>query len=185
MVKKFNEFIEEGFLSKTINRSKSGEKRLGDKSPIDNYLKNIEWVDLGHREYLFAKLDFEDRFTTEELLQIKKSLPNGIKMLTRSQHTWLKKKCLLNENKKDGVTFTSEINGEKIYFNNLNPDESHFVYYIGTPMGYDADNEEYACILEYKYGGEKLEKRDIDFSGWNKWYKNTRYTFKLIKSKKQ
>ena len=30
MIKKFNEFIEEGFLSKTINRSKSGEERLED-----------------------------------------------------------------------------------------------------------------------------------------------------------
>ena len=31
MIKKFNEFIEEGFLSKTIGRAKSDEKRLEDK----------------------------------------------------------------------------------------------------------------------------------------------------------
>ena len=35
-VKKFNEFIEEGFLSKTINRSKSGEKRNEDKISIES-----------------------------------------------------------------------------------------------------------------------------------------------------
>ena len=183
MILKFEEFINEGLWAKGIERSKTGEKRQESNSVIDIYLKNVEWVDLGHREYLFAKFDSDVKFTTEELLQIKQSLPSGIKMLTRSQHTWLKKKCVLDKNRKEGVIFTSDINGEKIYFNNLTPDDRYFVYYLGTPMGFDEESEKWACILEYK-SKDKLEKSDIVFSDRNKWYKYTRYTFKLIKSKK-
>ena len=55
MIKKFNEFIQEGFLSKTLSRVKNNEERLEDKSAIkeackliseiiSNYL-NIEYSD--------------------------------------------------------------------------------------------------------------------------------------------
>ncbi|MCM1217055.1 MAG: hypothetical protein NC548_21365 [Lachnospiraceae bacterium] len=46
MVKKFNDFINEGFLSKTINRAKSGGARIEDKLPPNN-LKDLKPIDIG------------------------------------------------------------------------------------------------------------------------------------------
>ena len=41
MVKKFNEFIEEGFMTRTLDRDKSGEKRLENKTLLDEMCKFI------------------------------------------------------------------------------------------------------------------------------------------------
>ena len=41
MVKKFNEFIEEGFMTRTLDRDKSGSKRLEDKTLLDEMCKFI------------------------------------------------------------------------------------------------------------------------------------------------
>ena len=62
MIKKFQEFIEEGFLSKTINRSKSGELRKEDVSPIDAVCNLLSQI-------LCKKFDipFEKIFTWEEV----------------------------------------------------------------------------------------------------------------------
>ena len=40
--------------SKGIDRSKSGDKRLENKSPFERYMNKIEWVDLGH-DVLYAR----------------------------------------------------------------------------------------------------------------------------------
>ena len=63
MIKKFNEFIEEGFLSKTINRSKSGElrkeqgRRVKTPTGVEIVLEN---PDYNYEELMRWILDGED-----------------------------------------------------------------------------------------------------------------------------
>ena len=101
MVKKFNEFIEEGFLSKTISRSKSGEKRLGDITEFDKYLKTVEWVDIGHPKYLFAKYDCEKYFDVKDIENIINELPKNIKIAGKKEFDYLTKcDCTIDKDPK-------------------------------------------------------------------------------------
>ena len=66
--------IQEGFLSKTINRSKSGEERIEDK--IQTNISEMKEVDMGNPYLNFADIDLEingeNMFTWEEYLKYKK-----------------------------------------------------------------------------------------------------------------
>lgn len=83
MVKKFNEFINEGFLSKTVNRAKSGEERIEEK--VNSNLSELEEIDMGVA--IFADKDViindKDKFTRSEM---ESYIPffekNGWKVLT-------------------------------------------------------------------------------------------------------
>lgn len=44
MVKKFNEFIKEGFMTRSLNRNKSGEERLEDKLAIKEVCKLVSEI---------------------------------------------------------------------------------------------------------------------------------------------
>ena len=73
MILKFNDFIEEGFLSKTINRSKSGEERKEDmiSSNIDQ-LKPIEIhnkLDIKFADDILI-YNNKDVFTEKEMLEL-------------------------------------------------------------------------------------------------------------------
>ena len=146
MVKKFKEFIEEGFLSKTLSRVKSGEKRLGDKDPfVDNYINSIEWVDLGHPKYLFAKVDYENNLSYDMIKNMK--LPKDISIMDVDTCTWV----ITNTQRKHEVVdlqdlpekysdkfdddikfmeYTSEKNGEIIYFTYYYNHLHYFVQFI-------------------------------------------------------
>ena len=120
IVRKFNEFIEEGFLSKTLGRTKSGEKRLENKTPIDDYLKTIEWVDLGHPKYLFAKYDYgysdRHRYSYLSLNEVEKiigNLPKGISYLQKPVVDWIKEEC--NIFKENEIRISN--NGEDVFLN--------------------------------------------------------------------
>lgn len=59
IVKKFKEFINEGFLSKTLNRAKTGVERKEDQLPPNN-LKDLKEVDLHPSlPFVFADEDLE------------------------------------------------------------------------------------------------------------------------------
>ena len=45
MIKTFDEFITEGFLSKTLSRVKSGEERIEDK--INSNIDKLKGIDIG------------------------------------------------------------------------------------------------------------------------------------------
>lgn len=131
VIKKFEEFVNE-LWSKGVERNLRGEKRLGDETDFEKYIKNIEWVDMGHPDVLFAKYDFpksyedmdkdECMFSLNEVEQIAKSLPNGVKILSGKQIDWLKRNCHIvcvgDKSKKShmGIECISRANAEKIFF---------------------------------------------------------------------
>ena len=75
MVLKFEEYINEGLWSKGIERSKSGEERLGDK--IDSNINSLEGIDIG-LPFLIADMDLEvegkDTFNFDEMNHYNKSV---------------------------------------------------------------------------------------------------------------
>lgn len=74
MIKKFEEFINEGFWKDGIRRAKNNTERLGDK--LMTNIKNLNTVDLGVDGILFAdqdlEIDGEDKFDWES---VKKYIP--------------------------------------------------------------------------------------------------------------
>ena len=109
----FEEYINERLFQKSIDRIKSGEKRQGDVDAIDVYLTDVEWVDLGHPDYLFAK---EDKiFTFEDVINHK--FTDDIQILNTDLHNWMceRKNCQFTMGKKTAV---SVINSEKVFFLN-------------------------------------------------------------------
>lgn len=89
MVLKFEEFINEGFVNKTLKRVRTGEKRLGERTPFDDYIPTIEWVEMGHPDYLFAKDDFieDELMTIDEIRKLK--LPDGIEIVDEDTFRYL------------------------------------------------------------------------------------------------
>ena len=142
MIKRFNEFIEEGFMTRSLNRSKSDStKRLQNKTPIDDYIKTIEWVDLGHDDLLFAKLDYGyDKFHDYELLSIEdinkimSNLPSDVSVMNNENFSWLKENCVfLSENE---IKVTSGINN---YTTCIRFNHSPSWYYMRQGGGYLLD----------------------------------------------
>ena len=110
--------IEEGFLSKTINRSKSDNFRIEDDTVVNRFLrytKTIEWVDMGNSLVLFAKQDFDEPLSINNILDIIHELPNDIETLNSSISTYLHK---LDMNKKDDVFILSH-DGNEIFLKSM------------------------------------------------------------------
>ena len=131
MIKKFDEFVNEGLWAKGIERSKTGEKRKEDISKFDLYLKKVEWVDMGHPDVLFAKYDFpvkdiidseDDCFSFDDMAEIEKKLPRGISIMSKRQIEHLKRTCEITKNGKHTVSskIVCEHEGNTIEFNLLN-----------------------------------------------------------------
>ena len=87
--------VYEGFLSKTLGRTKSGQKRLEDSTDFDIYVNSdeIEWVDMGHPKYLFAKYDYEKPFDVKDIEGIIKRLPKNIKIAGKKEFDYLTQNC--------------------------------------------------------------------------------------------
>ena len=143
MIKKFSEFIEEGFMTRSLGRNRKFKSdRMEDKHPFGDYYKEIEWVDLGHPKYLFAKLDYPIKYPNDvkhdgtfyktkeklllsinELFKILKKLPNDEMMLNETALNWLKKKCHFSsvqvDNDKESCIECTSPNEQKIYFDSL------------------------------------------------------------------
>lgn len=74
MVKKFNEFIKEGFLSKTLNRAKTGEQRKGDieicpdeKKYIELFLKENGWKTIEDGDKSNAMTSLKSKGTWDDM----------------------------------------------------------------------------------------------------------------------
>ena len=96
MVLKFEEYINEGLWSSGMKRAENNEKREEDASDLKVYFKNIEWVDLGHPDILFAKSDFpdepqdqEDLLSTNDIDEFIKELPDDVNILSYRELKWL------------------------------------------------------------------------------------------------
>lgn len=124
MVKKFEEFISEGFWKDGIKRAKSNTKRLEDKSEFDRYIETIEWVDMGHPNCLYAKYDFgtyddffkEEKFSLIEVLNIQKSLPEGITTMNIDELLEIKYNCYLSSSHSNLCAATHKKSDNEIYF---------------------------------------------------------------------
>ena len=143
MIKKFNEFIEEGFMTRSLGRKKSfGSTRMEDKHPFDDYYKEIKWIDLGHPKYLFAEFDYPIKYPDDvkhdgtfymtkkklllsinELFKILKNLPNDVLVLNETALNWLKRKCSFRsvpvDNDKQSCIKCTGPNEQEIYFDSL------------------------------------------------------------------
>ena len=94
MIKKFKEFINEGFMTRTLDRNKSGEERLGNRTPFGDYLKTVEWVDMGHPKYLFTKYDYDKFLSVKDIEDIiKEELPKNIKIADKKEFDYLTETC--------------------------------------------------------------------------------------------
>ena len=120
--------IKEGFWKSSINRSKSGEKRLEDITPFERYLKDIEWVDMGY-SCLFAKYDFpldykisdENLWSIEDLTNL--NLPEGIGVMGANEVKFLTKNAGIELIHDDTVDYRNQYesvklsaNGNEIFF---------------------------------------------------------------------
>lgn len=75
------------------------EKRSEDMTEFDKYLDEVEWVDLGHPKYLFAKKDFCEDYTQEydsknflttyDLYEYTKDIKSRYKFITKDVMLWL------------------------------------------------------------------------------------------------
>ena len=90
---KFQEFINEQLWSKGVERSKSSKKRLQDKTIFDEYLKTIEWVDMGHDEYLFAKEDMPEILNLNQIKDFINTKPDNIHFMNKKLINFLNSSC--------------------------------------------------------------------------------------------
>lgn len=101
--------------SKGIDRSKSGDKRLENKSPFERYMDKIEWVDLGH-DVLYARWDYPlDYKTNNECLSLNdiknilEILPNDISIMNKNHVKWLQDNCKIIKYQDDDDKLTGLI----------------------------------------------------------------------------
>lgn len=140
MILKFEEYINESLWKKGIERSKSGKTRLEDLSELEKYTRDIEWVDMGHPDVLYAKIDFppttnrlDDEkclLTVEQIVSLIPNLPEGVSIMDRKQIDWLKLNCdirgdeqyspIQDQVRSNNIICTSNITKEEIYFHVLN-----------------------------------------------------------------
>lgn len=145
MIKKFDEFIKEGFIGKTLDRYKSGEKRTENITKLDRFIENeIEWVDMGHPDYLFGQIDCLDyTMNGKEIENLK--LPKDVEYLNPDVMDWIelhsKRGFTKTFPKKKTYTSTDTLN--KIYFHIVDEDGSPDIDYF---LGFKGDN-----LLTYSY----------------------------------
>lgn len=188
-----------GFLSKTLGRSHKDEKRIEDSIPFDTYIKKIEWIDLGHKNFLFAKYDFpldytrtdENLLSIEEILEIEKRLPSNIHIITKSNLEWLKHNCKIvkynPENWDNFLTHSicciSDRTDEMIHFNvSMTIGSQEQQYYIKESK----TTPHYVAIEETRVGPHKfpsyLGTVKISYV-YNSNMNENKYSIKLIKLK--
>lgn len=97
MVLKFEDYINEGLINKTLKRVRTGGSRIEDKMIIPGspefteYFYNIEWVDLGHPDYLFAKDDYVNGISFNDFENL--ILPEDVEIINSDLVDWLTFNC--------------------------------------------------------------------------------------------
>ena len=113
-MKKLSE-INEGFWKDGIKRAKSNEKRIEDITEFDKYIETIEWVDMGDSEYLYAKFDYDEMFSMEDLSKLK--LPEGISIATTEEINIVRINATLYLSGRGEYLVCQSDDGKTIYFN--------------------------------------------------------------------
>lgn len=117
-------------------------KRTEDFTEFDKYLYSVEWVDLGHPKYLFAKTDFKrdkekltycenDALNAIEVYDILENMNPVYKPMTRSTFFWLVENCECT------LSYISSFSVEKMTFKKgttgidmISPGSCHFYYWF-------------------------------------------------------
>lgn len=183
MVKNFEDFVNEGMWKSGVERAKSGEKRIEDMSDFEKYLNHVEWMDIGHEEYLFAKYDiyeepnanyYEDTrnnflFSIVEIKDIEKSLPKGVYIMNDDDIEWIKENGYIGSNGHTVCASYGTKNKKFIYFSKpINP-------YFLCSLKIDEDTQYVACKTLI---GNQREIRTGHYS-----INDKKYRFKLVKRK--
>lgn len=142
--------INEGFLSKTLGRSNTDGKRLEERDIVDTYMDNVKWVDMEHKDYLFAEDTLELMGVSDsEFLNIKDRLKNKYDafIIDKQSMRHLRGKCDISKHD-DYVEFT--VNNKSIIFGcgDLICDSSRFGAY-GEYSIFEFDCEKWSDGYEY------------------------------------
>lgn len=182
-----------GFINKTLKRVRTGDTRMEEKTPFDIYMKNIEWVDLGCPDTLFARLDYpldfqneeHEKLSLEDIDEIVANLPEDIKIINTNLIYWLKNNCdtmacFDKGHKMSHVVCKSKTDKtQSIYFNyDKNKDGKN--PYFNTRLS----GKNYAIVTHnigsspISYLGSPSQRVTFDYTG-------KLYTIKLVKVKNQ
>ena len=170
MIKKFEDWLNEGLWSKTLNRGRTDNKRLEDRNPqFEKYFETIKWVDMGHPDYLFAEYDYPgDEITGFVFKNLK--FPKGISIMNSELYNWLlnttTKYTILGKPGEKYYQRTSKITNEPIYFN-INFD-------VEYTCGFDGN----MLIWQILFGNNKRPFMKTFLKD------NDLLTFKLVKEKR-
>lgn len=182
MIKKFQEYISEGFWKPAIQRVSSGEKREEDK--IRTNIKDMSPIDIGMR-FQIADIDLEvgeeDHFTWSEVFKMyDQILETGWRLPTYEEMERILKKFYLSaeRNKDNGdekdIIFISKHNQpikREVKLCTLDIENKNFGdrYWMRPPFYYDM-LENYEDASPYK-DGRDYARRVLAFytySGWGK-----------------
>lgn len=177
-----------GMWKSGIDRVKSGDKRLEEMTPFERYFKDIEWVDMGNPDVLYALNDFplnyENSFS--ELLSIDEinniKLPDDVSIITKANIKWLKDNCDVGLTKfgQKMVGCMSKINGRQIFFNLYNTDEDPIAIYFLKHMSDEAR------IMLTKVGPNNFPSylgTVTEVPVYTQKFDEKKYTIKLVKEK--
>ena len=172
MVKKFEEFISEGLWSKTLNRGRTGNLRKEDDTVVNRflqYMKTIEWVDMGYSLVLFAKQDFNEPLSISNIVDIVKQLPDDISNINSIVYRHLHK---LDMDKK-GDEFILAHDGNEIFLKDME--------YVVEDLKFRKIPDDRICLALMKpkyakkpYIKEYLHTENVD---------NNMFNIKLVKMK--
>ena len=182
MIKKFNEFIEEGLWSKGLERAQTGNMRIENTNPqFQKYLENVKWVDMKNPDVLYSEFDFTEGMTLDEIRNLK--LPDGVSIMDGTQFYWLKgvgiygrHTTTIPEVDCKVYSITNDVNLNKIYFNvftdvdyeyvtDINDDDPNIIAFsCNKLMKYSKFVKENLPILHFKL----VKKKSINEGLWSK-----------------
>ena len=191
-----------GLWSNTFDRARNGEKRTEDLTKIDIYLKNVEWIDMGNRNILFAKHDFpleylhnDEKLSLNDIKEIMESLPDDVSIITKSQILWLKDNCKVvkyktperkNDILESSICCISEKTNEDIHFNlcmtNGGQEAKYFLKFLKKSSSSISQKIEYTGIGPMKFPSYLGTPKAISVYNESK-FEEKLYNIKLVKLK--
>ena len=148
MIPKFEDFLKEGFLSKTYDRYRTGEDRLEDK--IITNISKFKEIDMGF-PFVFADIDLEvngnDKFTWDEIMQYQEQInKTGWRMVgwCEFRDNFMKSRHLPSELSNDLTSkYEYELNNFTIYIKSKIT-KNTLEFFVNNKYG-----QNYWCIDDY------------------------------------
>lgn len=166
-----------GVLKNITDEYFGGITREEDMTDFKKHLKTVEWVDLGHPKFLFSKEDFlkrpevfykyhqlgdEDLFSANEIMEIKNSLPDNMRLMTKSTCSWL-----FEKNDFERVEEHSKYASDFKYYTK---------YIITSPITHNSID----LFINWRWGETEYisDIKKDSLSRHSEWYKAKTYYFK-------